>query len=224
MPTTRIDLKRLLGAALTVSVLGLAAAGCGGGDDDPEPATTTATTGTTEPVAITKASLIEQGDAICAEVNAAVGSIQASTADETTKSSQMEDIYDGLAQRLGDLGTPSDGDPPTDVIAAVQDLANGSTDTTALQDAASEYGFTDCAEAPSSSSVPSSGSEDPSGSSTSEPTPTYTPPATTPEPTPTPTPTTPAPSTGGGVAPAPAPSTGGSGSSGGSPSGGISPG
>ena len=116
------------------------------------------------------------------------------------KSSQISDIYSGIAQQLGELGTPSDGDPPTDVIAAAQDLANGSTDVTDFQTAAEEYGFTDCAEAPEATSYPSSTGTDTTstdGSSTD----TYVPPATDSTDTYTPPVTTTPPSTGGGVAP-----------------------
>lgn len=223
MPTTEFSLRRFAGLSLTVLALGFGVAACGGGDDssDPVPA---ATTGTTEVASITQADLISQGDSVCAEANSALGSISTSTADETTKSSQISDIYEGIAQQLGELGTPSDGDPPTDVIAAAQDLADGSTDVTGFQTAAEEYGFTDCAEAPEATSYPSTGTDSTStdGSSTE----TYTPPTTDSTETYTPPVTTPPPSTGGGVAPT-TPSTGGSstgGSSGGSSSGGIGPG
>jgi hypothetical protein len=185
----------------------------------------TATTGTTEVAAITQDQLISDGDEVCAEANSALGAIESSTADETTKSSQIADIYDGIAQQLGDLGTPSDGDPPTEVISAAQDLADGSGDTTAFRTAAGDYGFTDCAEAPEATSYPSSSSGTESTSTGTESTETYTPPSTVPEETYTPPTTTapPATGTGGGVAPATptAPSTGGS--TGGS-SGGIGPG
>lgn len=223
MPTTGFDLRRLAVVTLAVTALGMGVAACGGGDDTETTAPATTTTETTEPVALTTEDLITQGDAICAEVNAALGAISASTADETTKSSQVTDIYDGLAERLGDLGTPSDGEPPTDVIAAAQDLADGATDSTEFQTAATEYGFTDCAEAPGTVVYPDSTGTD--SSVDPDTTDTYVPPTTT-EPVPVEPPvTTPPPSTGGGVAPT-TPDTGGStgGSSGGTSSGGIGPG
>jgi len=225
VPTSGFDIRRLLGVSLTVLFLGFGLAACGGSDDeDPPPAT--ATTGAAEPAALTTESLIEQGDAICAEVNAALGSIASSTADETTKSSQLASIYDGLAERLGQLGTPTDGDPPTDVIAAVQDLADGTGDTAELTAAAEDYGFTDCAEAPEATSYPTDSTGTDTGDATGTvPEETYTPPATEAPPAPAPPATTP-PSgggTGGGVAPAPPPTSGGS-SSGGAASGGIGPG
>ena len=127
VPTNRIAFSRFAAVFLATAALGVGIAACGGDDGGDEPAPVTTTT-TEETVALTQQDLIDQGDEICAEANSALGSIEASTADETTKSSQISDIYDGIAQQLGELGTPSDGDPPTEVIAAAQDLADGSTD------------------------------------------------------------------------------------------------
>lgn len=219
MPTTRFDLRRTFGLALAVGALSFGISACGG--DDEEPAPETAATGTTEVVALTTESLIRQGDAICAEVNAAVGAIDNSTADDTTKASQRENIYDGLAARLGDLGTPSDGDPPTEVIAAIQELADGTGDTETLMAAADEYGFTACAEAPAATASPitSPGGDGTEGTGSPE---DYTPPATEAPPATAPEPTPP-PNTGGGVAPPTGGGEGG-GSSGGSSTGGIGPG
>lgn len=219
-----LDPRRLLGVTFAVLALGAGVVACGGGDDEtPVPATTSTTT---EEEALTKADLIQQGDEICAEINAALGSIAASTADETTKSSQITDLFDGLAQQLGELGTPSDGDPPTDLIAAAQDLADGSSDTTAFTAAADEYGFTDCTEEPEAVTYsPDSSGGAATGTESGE---TYVPPPaeTIPSVTePAPPATAPTPPTGGGITPTP-PDTGGStgGSSGGGSSGGIGPG
>jgi hypothetical protein len=228
VPTTRSNISRLLGTTLVVAALGFGISACGGGDDEETPAPTATTTTTEETVALTKDDLISQGDDVCAEANAALGSIASSTADDTTKSSQVSDIYDGIAQQLGDLGTPTDGDPPTDVISTAGDLANGTGTVEEFTAAAEEYGFTDCAQAPEATSYPSDSTSTESSTGTA-PTETYTPPATETAPeTTTPAPTTPtSPSTGGGVAPTP-PSTGGGtstgGSSGGTSSGGIGPG
>ena len=61
---------------LDLPLAALAIAGCGGGDGG-----STETTATVEaPTALSKAELISQGDAICAEVNAAIGSAAASEA------------------------------------------------------------------------------------------------------------------------------------------------
>lgn len=229
MPSTGFDLRRVIGLSLTIGALGFGLSACGGGDDEESPPETAAPPAP-EVVALTTESLIQQGDAICAEVNAAVGAIDNSTADETTKASQREGIYDGLAARLGDLGTPSDGEPPTQVIQAIQALADGTGDREALLDAADEYGFVDCAEAPAATVSPIE-SPDSTGAESPDSTESYTPPVTeAPQPV---APEAPAPpSTGGGVAP---PGTGGGtgtgggsgsggGSSGGSSSGGIGPG
>ena len=207
----------------------LSLAGCGGGDSSDEtaaPATTTTTTD--EPASVTKDELISQGDDLCSSVNAAVGTIDASTsADESVKDSQKGQIYSGLADDLTALGTPTDGPAPTDVIAAATALGDaestGSDTTTAASDlatAAGEYGFTECAAAPAAPAGTSTGGSVDSGSSTDTTTPpaTTTPVPTTPAPT-TPVPATPPPaSTGGGASP----DTGGA--SPGAGSGGISPG
>lgn len=219
------EIKRNSLILLLVAAGSLAAAGCGGSDDEKPPPAPAATTDTA--TSLTKAELIADGDGICAEVNAAVGSISSSTtADEAIKSSQIADIYSGLAERLDGLGTPSDGDAPTQVVQAAKTLADsGASDGgTALEDfqtAATDYGFNDCADAPAapsssasgSSTAPSTGSD--SGSVPAEPAPA---PAT---PAPAPAPAAPAPPpAGGGVVPSsPPPSSGGGGSS----SGGITP-
>jgi len=216
---------------LLVTAVGTAGvAGCGGGGDDEAPAPT-AVTGTTDVAAITKDELIDQGDSLCSEVNSAVGTIDSSTtADDSIKQSQIAGIYSGLAEHLQDLGTPSDGEAPTDVIEAAQALAestdaDGAAALATFQSTADDYGFTECGEAPaapsSSSSSSSDGSTDaPSDSGSSG---GYVAP-TTPAPSePAPAPVTPAPPSGngGGVVPSTPPD---SGSGGGSSSGGISPG
>lgn len=224
VPTISFKFRRTAGVTFAVVALGMGVVACGGSDEEEAPAPVTATT-TEEAVALTSDDLITQGDAICAEANSALGSIEASTADDTTKANQVSDIYDGIAQQLGELGTPTDGEPPSDVIAAAQELADGTGDTTSFQTAASEYGFTDCAEAPEAVTYPtdSTATESPAGTDSTD---TYVPPATDSTDTYVPPATTAPPTTGGGVAPTP-PDTGGSstgGSSGGSSSGGIGPG
>ena len=83
-------------------------AGCGGGGDDTE---TTTTPTVEEPAALTKDELIEEGDGICAEVNAAVGALSASEteSEETSATGDTEKIanlYLGMVERLQELGTP----------------------------------------------------------------------------------------------------------------------
>lgn len=221
------DLKRnatILLLAL-VGTAGIAGCGGGGGDDEaPAPAPVEEPETTT----LTKNELISQGDNYCAEVNAAVGTISSSTADDSIKQTQISSIYDGLANDLESLGSPSEGEAPTAVIEAAQALAESDSATAdaalaTFQSAAEEYGFTKCGEAPA---APSSGtSEAPSttpdtGSGYAEPAPAPVEPAPAPAPAPAPPPSN---GGGGGVAPPSDPGTGG-GSSGGSSSGGISPG
>jgi len=172
-------------------VLGLAAlaiAGCGGDDGD----TTTPVASPAETTsALSKEELVAQGDAICAEVNAAVGTV-AST-DATGSASQAADLYSGMVERLKDLGAPSDdtsGYP--EFIAAAEGLAQAESDVqlaaergeaeglataeseassalSSFQSAATSYGFEQCGEGPSapvpgSAGVPSeSEAESPEG-------------------------------------------------------------
>ena len=208
-----------------IVVASLVAFGCGGSDSSDEPAAVTTTGETSAAPSITTDELITLGDGICAEVNAAVGTISASdSADQSVKETQISGIYGGMADRLAALGVPTDGPAPTEVIDAARALADssavdGAASLDAFQKAAADYGFTDCAEAPAAPSGTggdSTGSGGDSGGS-AEPAPAPTP---TPTPTPAPAPAPAPPSTGGGVAP----STGGGSGGGGGSSGGISPG
>ncbi len=81
-------------------------AGCGGGGGDTE-STTTPTV--EEPAALTKSELIEQGDGVCAEVNAAVGALsnsESEVASATGNSEKISNLYLGMVERLQELGTP----------------------------------------------------------------------------------------------------------------------
>lgn len=159
----------------------LAIAGCGGGGDD-----TTASTAaeTTEAPSLSKEDLISQGDAICSEVNAAIGSIGASAADTQTQVTQTGDLYTGMVESLEDLGTPEDSAGYSDFIQAAEELAKVEgemklaaerEDTAALGEVATEaapileefqaqaaiYGFEDCSEGPSApTAAPSTGGEE----------------------------------------------------------------
>src|SRR5918996_3581474 len=70
-PRMRIVVRLLPFVALLA--LALPVAGCGGGGGDESTAAPVETT--EETTALTKAELISQGDGICAEVNAAVGTV-----------------------------------------------------------------------------------------------------------------------------------------------------
>lgn len=165
---------------LLAAAAALAIAGCGGGGDE----TTESTPVTSEePEALTKAELIEEGDAICAEVNAAVGALGAE-AEEAAVPETIEksaNLYTGMIERIQDLGTPEgdDGSYAEFMEAAEQfakveadvKLAAEREDTAALgeaateaapalegfQEAAEDYGFEDCSEGPSESGTAGTG-------------------------------------------------------------------
>jgi hypothetical protein len=158
----------LLLAALMV----LLVAGCGGGGD--ETTESTAATTTEEPQRLSKAELIEEGDGICAETNAAVGALVGA---ETEASSSEQDekvanLYTGMVERLQELGAP-EGDEAAyaefmeagEQLAKVEGeaaLAAEREDIPALEEAkieaapqleefqerAADYGFEDCSEGP----------------------------------------------------------------------------
>jgi hypothetical protein len=202
--------RRRGGLAFVVATGLVLLVGCGGGEEQ----TDTAATEEPAEVVLTKGELIAEADGVCAEVNAAIGTINsAESTEESVKAAQRADLYDGLADRLEELGDPSDGSPPTAVIAAARALGNSDADASdleAFQEAADEYGFSACAEDPRAPlGTPST--SDGGGSGTSEGSS-----GATPAPAPAPAP---APGTGGGASPSTPGSGGGS-----SPSGGISPG
>lgn len=152
-------------------------AGCGGGDSTESTPTTTATT-----AALTKAQLIEQGDAICAEVNAAVGSAEGSTESATSPAAQAAGLYGGMVASLKNLGAPQESEGYPEFIAAAEALAtaedevklasergdaagletaeaNASSALVSFQAAADEYGFEKCGEGPTPLSSASGESE-----------------------------------------------------------------
>jgi hypothetical protein len=157
--------------SITALVLAaLALAGCGGGGDETTAAAPVETTETTP--TLTKEELIAQGDAICAEVNAAVGSVGASETENSSPASQAADLYSGMVASLNNLGTPRETDGYAEFSSAAEELAkaedevklasergetagletaesNASSALTSFQNAASEYGFKDCSEGPS---------------------------------------------------------------------------
>ncbi|HSS05415.1 MAG TPA: hypothetical protein VLK89_09580 [Solirubrobacterales bacterium] len=171
--------KRFL---LILPLAALALAGCGGGGGDESTAaapveTTEATT------ALSKEELISQGDAICAEVNAAVGTVGSTSSGASGEATQVASLYNGMAERLKNLGAPSDDSSgyPEFISAAEQlaqaesnvSLAAGRGEEEALtsaeaeasavlssfQSAALSFGFEDCAEAPSAPTPSSAGGE-----------------------------------------------------------------
>jgi hypothetical protein len=171
---------RSLYASTTALVLAALVAGCGGGGGSTESAPTTTEATTT---ALTKAALIEQGDAICAEVNAAVGTVGASSAETGSPASQVADLYSGMIASLKNLGTPSETAGYAEFSSAADELStaegevklasergetagletaesNAASALSTFQEEAQEYGFKECAEGPSApvaSGTPESG-------------------------------------------------------------------
>jgi hypothetical protein len=171
----------LLGA-----LVALAIAGCGGGGDESETTTPTVE----EPTALTKEELIEQGDGICAEVNAAVGALagsETSEASSTEGTEKIANLYTGMVERLQDLGTPEgdEGDyakfmEAAEELAKVEGeakLAAEREDLEAIGEATGEaavaieefqsqaaiYGFEDCTEDPGELPTPGGQAEVPGG-------------------------------------------------------------
>lgn len=166
---------RLLKILVALSLAVLAMSGCGGGDDDSTDTTAAATEA--EPT-LTKAELISQGDAICAEVNAAVGSVAASeSADETA---QVANLYIGMVESIKRLGTPAEETGYADFIASADQLAeiegevklaaeredtaaveaSGGEAVAALEEFESEaesYGFENCGEEPTAPTAAGTG-------------------------------------------------------------------
>jgi uncharacterized membrane protein YgcG len=160
---------------LALPVAALVVAGCGGGDaGDSTESAPVATTPTT--TVLTKAELIEQGDAICAEVNAAVGTVDASGSESGNPATQVADLYSGMVQSLRALGTPQEAAGYAEFSEAAEELARAedevklaaergdeagltsaeSSAASALESfkaAAGEYGFEKCTEGPSAPSA-----------------------------------------------------------------------
>lgn len=149
----------------------LLVAGCGGGGGE-ESAETTATV--EEPQKLSKAELIEQGDGVCAETNAAIGALTAevetSSLPETTE--KTSNLYIGMIERLQELGAPEGAESSYSEFAEAGEelakvegevkLAAEREDSAALGEASSEatpaleefetkaetYGFEECSEGP----------------------------------------------------------------------------
>lgn len=170
--------RSFLTAALPLTILAIA--GCGGGDDSSEPAPTA--TAVPETTALSKGELIVQGDAICAEVNAAIGGLSASEAEGSA--GRIADLYVGMVESLKRLGTPqetagySEFSSAADALSQAEGevkLASERGDGAALataesgagsalasfQSAAQAYGFEDCGEGPSAA-APGAAAEEPS--------------------------------------------------------------
>ncbi len=173
---------RRLGLCLAVLALfAVPTAGCGGGGDD---STAVAPVETTEATtALSKEELIAQGDAICAEVNAAVGTVGSTSSAASGQAAQVAGLYGGMVDRLTGLGAPSDDSAGyADLVASAEALAQAednvklasereeaeavseaeaeaSSALAAFQSAATSFGFEDCAEAPAAPVPSTAGGE-----------------------------------------------------------------
>jgi hypothetical protein len=163
---------RLKFLVLVFPVLVLAAllvSGCGGGGSS---STTTAKKPKVEETQqLSKAEFISQGDAICGEVNTAIGSVSESAAESTSQTTQVANLYVGMVEGLQGLGRPSETTGYSDFMGAAEKLAmvegevkkaSEAEDSAALEIASQEavpaveefqseaavYGFEDCSEGP----------------------------------------------------------------------------
>lgn len=164
------------------------------------------------PTTISKAQFIKEGDGVCAEVNAALGTISGSGSGTTASSAvgQRAALYQGMMERLRGLTQPDDQTGLDQVLSAGDAIvsaeqkaqqAEASSDSTALASAESQA---TSAEATFASAASSFGFKK-CGQGATTPTTTSTAPSTAAPSTPVaPATTTPAP-----VAPAPAGGTGG---------------
>jgi hypothetical protein len=168
---------------LAAPLAALAIAGCGGGGGDE---TTAAAPVITEAApTLSKEELISQGDAICREVNAAVGTIGANESETAGSTVQVADVYGGMVDNLKGLGEPEDEAGYAEFIEAAEllaqtedeaKLASEREDTAALEEAdanvaaalsdfqstAAAYGFEDCSDEPSAPAItPGPGAESP---------------------------------------------------------------
>lgn len=156
---------------LLAALAALLVAGCGGGGGEESTETTASVE---EPQKLSKAELIEQGDGICAETNAAVGAlsseVETSSLPETTE--KTSNLYIGMVERLQELGAPEGAETSySDFMEAGEELAKVEgevklaaerEDTAALGEASTEatpaleefetkaetYGFEECSEGP----------------------------------------------------------------------------
>jgi hypothetical protein len=164
-----MKLRPLLATVASLVLVSLA--GCGGNDEGDS--TVAAPVETTTPTALTKEELVAQGDAVCAEVNAAVGTVSSTGTDSAARVSQEADLYGGMVERLKALGEPSDDATGyAEFISAGEQLAQAesgaslaaergeeeglataeteaSSALASFQTAASSFGLEKCAEAPS---------------------------------------------------------------------------
>jgi hypothetical protein len=113
--------KFLVLALPALIVLVLAASDCGGGGS--ESATTAHKAKAAEEPKLSKAAFISQGDAICGEVNTAIGSVGQSAAESTSQTTQIANLYTGMVQSLQRLGQPTETAGYSEFMGAAEELA-----------------------------------------------------------------------------------------------------
>lgn len=110
-----------IGAVLLIIIVAIASAG--GDDDEQTPITTVG--GATGPAQATlpKADVIDQADAICAESNSALASVEAEAGgDQTALAAEQTDIVGGQLSQLQTLPAPEEGAGAFDrYLRALQD-------------------------------------------------------------------------------------------------------
>lgn len=168
--------------ALPIALLlvALVIVGCGGGGEDSTE--TTQATSQEEAAQMSKADFIKQGDAICAEVNSAVGAIGTTETEVQSQTTQVSDLYIGMIESLKRLGAPTEIDGYAEFMEAAEELAKVEgevklaaerEDTEALGEAAtaatpaleefetqaSVYGFEECGEGPQAPTPSGTGTE-----------------------------------------------------------------
>src|ERR1700744_5367633 len=114
--------RHLVLAPLALLVVALVVAGCGGGGGSSSTTATGAKKKTTAPK-LSKAGFISQGDAICAEVNTAVGSTEESAAEASVQTTQVANLYTGMVESIQRLGPPSEKDGYSEFMGAAEKLA-----------------------------------------------------------------------------------------------------
>jgi hypothetical protein len=168
-------LKFFVLALPVLLALVLVASGCGGGGSSSTPTAKKPSKEETVPK-LSKGQFISQGDAICAEVNTAIGSVGESAAEASSQTTQIANLYSGMVQSLQRLGQPSEIDGYSEFMGAAEQLAMvenevksaGEKENLELLEEASQsavpaveefqqqaaiYGFEDCSEGPHAPAV-----------------------------------------------------------------------
>jgi hypothetical protein len=114
--------KFLVLALPALLALALLASGCGGGGGG-ESSTVAQKPKPAAKPKLSKASFISQGDAICGEVNTAVGSVAESSAEPSSQTTQIASLYVGMVQSLQQLGQPAETEGFSEFMGAAEELA-----------------------------------------------------------------------------------------------------